>query len=476
MVAANNKTEYMLQEKHLQSQAQIASIRSESSELQMRTECDVRLAREKVALSEQEALQRASLETMEVATLRASLNDANSRSEALKRHGEDLKHEQVKMLEKLVEMTQETSDMQQKLEAKLAGQTQGASEMESRLREKLTSEMQEVCEVQTELKQAERRFNAAESGFEFMHTELSRQRRDSEQVWKALAVEQKDSSVLRVRVKELETECSGYSGTSRMASITPTPRIDHDSIFVTPNHSIQKKRMEDPGSMSNSLALGNLRQDMREIKGREPLSDMTGNWQRARALEARLNLSQEGKGTSKDEDLRLGDTSPDALPTDRFPRHSGARSNKSFQAVQSPNASPVVDPRQSLKYDMPTSNLKDPDPLAASITSSSSVATRLSGCLSPVDWLVGKPEALESPKTSEVGLQCLGGRSLECSPVEKAQSQSQLLALAGSPNAQDIVGSSPLRGISPLPERRGASPIHGVNPLPECPASRGLRC
>lgn len=356
----------------------------------------------------------------------------------------------------------------------LAGQTQGASEKETKLQGELTSQMQEVSEMQSQLKQAERRFNTAESGFEFMHTELSRQRRDSEQVWKALAVEQKDTSVLRVRVKELETECSGYSGTSRMASITPTPRADIDSIFVTPKHGIQKKLTEDPGSVSNCLALGALRQDMRETKGREPLSDMTGNWQRVRALEARLVSSQDGKGVEKDEDLRLGATSPDALPTDRFPRNSGARSNKSFQAVHSPNASPFADTRQSLKYGMPTSNLKDPDPLAASITSSSSVATRLSGCLSPVDWLVGRPEALGSPETCEMGLQRLGGRSLECSPVDKAQSQ--LLALASSPNGQDLIGSSPLCGISPLPERRGASPVRGVSPLPECPASRGLRC
>jgi len=354
------------------------------------------------------------------------------------------------------------------------------------LQAKLATQVEETSEVQSKLQDAERRFNSAESGMEFLHTELSGTRRRSEQVKEALAVEKTEVSVLRCRVRELEAKVDEFSGPSAAACVTSS-FADNDVALAMPK---KLDAVETPGDAG--------RQEFRETKGREPLSDMTGNWQSVRDLETSL-VSAKKPGRSARQDNDLSAFSPDVLFRDtpatgnrlpftpatgnRLPftdeRCRSATSNKSDHALVSPAASSS---KSTARYGLQTSRLREPDVLAASITSSSSVATRLSGCLSPADWLVGS-RALGSPEICEMGLQHLGGRSLECSPASQARGYA--LALPASPSANNIIGDrrgeSPLRGTPPHCARlrsassplAAGSPLRGGSPLRAGP--RGLR-
>jgi chromosome segregation ATPase len=547
VVATSSKAECMLQEKHLQSQAEIAAVRSHFSESQARALCDLQEAQEKVMVVEQEAVERARSEAsevdalqeslteakakadalerisedlkqehatlqekltglaeqdLEVAALRTSLSEANARSDALKRQTEDLKQDNVRLQERIVGLATESSEMQSKLQEQLLGQTQDASEVQVELVEKLTRQTEEADAMQSKLKQADRRFSASESGIEFLHTELSRTRRDSEQIWKALAVEQKGASGLRCRVRELETELEEHLGSMLTSR---GPRGDSDFIVsMTPQPCVHKKLADDyrgclsepMPSLKDAMKLGALRQELRETKGGEPLSDMTGAWQRVQSLEARFSLVKDMKGVTQEEWINA------AMTPDEYGNQPRISDTCKEIVLHSPMGSPAfTETCRSLKYGVPPSSLKDigvtpmePDPLAASVASSSSVATRLSGCLSPVDWLVGRHEALGSPQNCDVGLQHLGGRSPERSPASQARSQP--LALTASPSDPRRVSRSSHPNGSPMPERRGspmpdrrvsASPLPNSSPIPRLscsplpngspmPERRGLRC
>ena len=164
LVASSSKAECMVQENQLQSQAEIAAVHSQFSELRMQSQTDMQRAREKWAAAEQQALESAREDTLamiaEAGALRASLSEAVTRSDALEHQCE-------------------------------------ASQ------EKMATQVDATAAVHIKLQQAQREFNSAEAGTEFLHRELSRTRRISEQVKEAVTVEQSDAVVSLVSLVSL---------------------------------------------------------------------------------------------------------------------------------------------------------------------------------------------------------------------------------------------------------------------------------
>jgi hypothetical protein len=332
-----------------------------------------------------------------------------------------------------------------------------------------------------QLQKSEHRFNAAESGMEFLHAELSRTRKHSEDVMEALAVEQSDGAVMRCRVRELEAKLVEYSGHCvtniedeyalnesdkdfyNDAAFEPRTRYSLDTtpyskVMDTPYSKVDVSATPyskadvsaTPYSKADvSAELGSLRKELRDSRGGEPLSDVTGAWQRVQALEARVAFHQDAIQKSPDI-IKNAQASPvyDS-PEGKLSRQSHCRSSDpksrnsgpfaSFRShviatnVLLPEPSPSGVSRRSSASGPATSG--EPNALIAS-PSSSTVTTCLSACMSPVTWPVpGTRECSRSPELCDMGLEGFGARSLECS--FGIQSHGMLaLPASPSPNAE----------------------------------------
>jgi hypothetical protein len=447
---ANSKAEMLVHESHVQTQSELAAARCQLNEVQARSQDMMQREREKLALVENardssqqqveclreelksteasvarhtlmsaETLERARTDTLtisaEAGAWRTSLSEASAKSDSLARHCEDLERES------------------------------------STLRFQLDTQAAEISEAQARLQKAEHRFNAAESGTDYLHTELSRTRKHAEHIVEALAVEQSDASVLRCRIRELESQLAEGSGAFafKLGDEHPFNQSDKDSqpfnhsdkepIPVTKDSDYQNEFFNmSQSKMDISAELGNLRKELRESRGGEPLSDMTGAWQRVQALEARCSPSaiqglQASPSAIQDMSVTFDATaqSPNRnMITRRSSSNVRHESNCTLNSIRSPapiRAEPspsrsltTTSGRSSIRSDHPA--LVEPDALVTSMSSSSSVATRLSACFSPAKWPKSEtrecsrsPEGSASLKAHDADVEGYGSRSLDCS-------------------------------------------------------------
>jgi len=477
---ANNKAEMVVHENQVQTQSELAAARSQLSEIQARSQESLQREKEQLALVEHardvaqqqveclreelksteasvarhtllsaETLERARTDTLtissEAGAWRTSLSEATAKSDSLARHSENLERESVF------------------------------------LRARLATQAEEISEAKARLQKAEHRFSAAESGTDFLHSELSRTRKHSEHVMSALAVEQSDASVLRCRVRELETqlvECSG----SYSFKIEDAQMFNHSDKDLTPvpkDSNCQSGLFDmSQSKLDISAELGTLRQELRASRGGEPLSDMTGAWQRVQALEARCSPSAiQGLQASPSEVQDIGSIGAIAQsPTRNITKYRSCgngrlENNTSLNSIQSPvhhraepspSAASRAEPSPSAASGRSSIRSQrisaEPDALVASISSSSSVATRLSACFSPAKWPApGTRECSRSPEAPkdpsyDMGLEGFGSQSLECSFGVQPRN---ILALPASPSPSKCrenlgvaeFGSSGTRGL-----------------------------
>jgi len=198
-----------------------------------------------------EALEKSRAEAMallvELSSVRAGLRQTTAGSEILEGRGQELQQEC------------------RVLQAQLLGQAEQATK------------------ANNNLQQVQSRFNAAEFSVEFLHTELAQTRTHSEEVCAALAVEQSESSVLRCRVRELTARLEE----NLAVPLGCSPRDAEEERISSKELSVLSK----PGGFKEP-ELEMLRKEMRDNKGGEPLSDITGSMQCLHALEAQKAAAQ----------------------------------------------------------------------------------------------------------------------------------------------------------------------------------------
>merc|ERR1719440_449772 len=149
----------MLQEKHLQSQAEIAAVHSQLTELQARTHSDIQRVQEKSVQAEQEALEHLRVEMLEAGALRSSLSEAEARLGAAEHSSENLKKEHSTLKQRLFTLKEDANANQTKLQAELNAQMESTGEKYTRLQEELGEQTKEAHTLQGKLSQAERRFD-----------------------------------------------------------------------------------------------------------------------------------------------------------------------------------------------------------------------------------------------------------------------------------------------------------------------------